>query len=436
MLAEHSNKATSKAIVQQKTVDNSKSLPTVPVLQLKSSNLFPPIQLNDTNAEPKQLASAPENKNGLPKQLKSGIESLSGMSMDEVKVHYNSSKPAQLKAHAYAQGSDIHVGSGQEKHLPHEAWHVVQQAQGRVKPTAQFHGDVAVNDDENLEKEADLMGAQALQMANVENDAPIQQKSISELGSIQKKDIIQKQKYLELDTIPEETDEEVQNDATYDPMWKKASKDIGEKGAVDQIGPDIKALPNLFHVTTTEYAGKGIESSINPGFFNPASRFGGGFYLATNVETSFAEINAHENDNPKDPRGAVEKIEYQANAGAGSISDLTEPQFDRLVINSPVEVEKKARIENKDGIYFKSTKGTGNNLVLFKSFGKILKLVGKRNDVKGEYDQFKVDKALNESTGRSRSGAVTENEGFMNKSAPDDVNALVPGVDKALQDTL
>jgi len=50
-------------------------------------------------------------------------------------VHYNSDKPAQLQAHAYAQGTDIHLASGQEKHLPHEAWHVVQQKQGRVKPT-------------------------------------------------------------------------------------------------------------------------------------------------------------------------------------------------------------------------------------------------------------------------------------------------------------
>lgn len=35
----------------------------------------------------------------------------------------------------YSQGTDIHIGPGQEKHLPHEAWHVVQQKQGRVKPT-------------------------------------------------------------------------------------------------------------------------------------------------------------------------------------------------------------------------------------------------------------------------------------------------------------
>ncbi len=104
-----------------------------------------------------------ENKTGLPDNLKSGVESLSGMSMDDVKVHYNSSKPSQLQAHAYAQGTDIHVASGQEKHLPHEAWHVAQQKQGRVKPTMQMNG-VAVNDDKGLEREADVMGSKAVQM--------------------------------------------------------------------------------------------------------------------------------------------------------------------------------------------------------------------------------------------------------------------------------
>ena len=59
-----------------------------------------------------------ENNTGLPDNLKSGIENLSGYSMDDVKVHRNSDKPAQLQAYAYAQGTDIHLGIGQEKHLP------------------------------------------------------------------------------------------------------------------------------------------------------------------------------------------------------------------------------------------------------------------------------------------------------------------------------
>lgn len=111
-----------------------------------------------------QTHAAPANPNrtGLPDQLKTGVENLSGMSLDHVKVHYNSSQPAQLQAHAYAQGSDIHLAPGQEKHLPHEAWHVVQQMQGRVQATTQFKQGVPVNDDAGLESEADVMGARAL----------------------------------------------------------------------------------------------------------------------------------------------------------------------------------------------------------------------------------------------------------------------------------
>ncbi|WP_299259843.1 DUF4157 domain-containing protein [uncultured Aquimarina sp.] len=110
-----------------------------------------------------------KNSTGLPDNLKSGIENLSGYSMDDVKVHYNSSKPAQLQAHAYAQGTDIHLASGQEKHLPHEAWHVVQQKQGRVMPTMQFKGKVNVNDDAGLEREADVMGEKAICPSSVKN---------------------------------------------------------------------------------------------------------------------------------------------------------------------------------------------------------------------------------------------------------------------------
>ena len=111
-------------------------------------------------ANPMQTVQSKTNRTGLPDDLKSGVESLSGISLDDVKVHYNSSKPAQLKAHAYAEGTDIHVAPRQ--HLPHEAWHVVQQKQGHVKPMMQM-GGIAINDDAGLEQEADIMGAKALQ---------------------------------------------------------------------------------------------------------------------------------------------------------------------------------------------------------------------------------------------------------------------------------
>jgi ribosomal protein S18 acetylase RimI-like enzyme len=114
------------------------------------------------------------NRTGLPGQLKSGVEALSSMSLDDVRVHFNSSRPAQLHALAYTQGNEIYVAPGQERHLPHEAWHVVQQKQGRVRATRQLKVGVAVNDDAGLEREADVMGRRVAQLQGaMPSSAPV-----------------------------------------------------------------------------------------------------------------------------------------------------------------------------------------------------------------------------------------------------------------------
>ncbi len=92
----------------------------------------------------------------LPPALKDGIEGLSGMSMDHVQVRYNSPKPAQLNALAYAQGAEIHVAPGQDRHLAHEAWHIVQQQQGRVGNNVRTHIGLST-DKRTLEVERDLL---------------------------------------------------------------------------------------------------------------------------------------------------------------------------------------------------------------------------------------------------------------------------------------
>lgn len=101
-----------------------------------------------------------KNETGMPDNLKAGVENLSGFAMDDVRVHYNSDKPATVQALAFTQGTDIHVAPGQEQHLPHEAWHVAQQMAGRVEPTKEV-GGMPVNDNAGLEHEADVMGAKA-----------------------------------------------------------------------------------------------------------------------------------------------------------------------------------------------------------------------------------------------------------------------------------
>lgn len=126
-------------------------------------NARPEVRQLRAMAEP--AAQRRPNRTGLPEALKTGVEALSGLDLSGVRVHRNSAKPAQLQAHAYAQGNDIHLGPGQDRHLPHEVWHVVQQAQGRVRPTLQLRQNVPVNDDAGLEREADVMGAKAMMTA-------------------------------------------------------------------------------------------------------------------------------------------------------------------------------------------------------------------------------------------------------------------------------
>ena len=117
-------------------------------LQRSAGNSATVAHLNRKATEGKESESQE-----LPEDLRSGIEHLSGITLDDVRVHYNSPMPQAIAAGAFAQGSDIHVAPGQERHLPHEAWHVVQQRHGRV-PEGALDGK-PVAEDEGLESEAD-----------------------------------------------------------------------------------------------------------------------------------------------------------------------------------------------------------------------------------------------------------------------------------------
>ena len=146
-----------------------------------------PILQKQEISEEEPLQAKRENNTGMPDNLKAGVESLSGIDMNDVKVHYNSSKPAEIAALAYTQGTDIHVAPGKERHLPHEAWHVVQQKQGRVQPTTQLKEGVPINDNTGLEFEADVMGVKAAQ-------TKIPNKSTNGYPAVQRKDDLEKLK--------------------------------------------------------------------------------------------------------------------------------------------------------------------------------------------------------------------------------------------------
>jgi hypothetical protein len=129
----------------------------------KESKTF--IPLRDLFCERSQSAPPPERKSGLlppgtslPEKLKISFELLSRLSLDDVRVHYNSDE-------SYTKGKDIYLAHERgEECLAHEVWHVVQQMRGQVKPTIELGGEKR-NNDRNLEKEADMMGKLALQLS-------------------------------------------------------------------------------------------------------------------------------------------------------------------------------------------------------------------------------------------------------------------------------
>lgn len=116
--------------------------------KVDSKTLFPSA---DTSLEPIQTSTV-----GIPTPIKQQYERYSGLSLDDVRIHYNSSKPQAINALAYTQGRHVYIGPGQERHLRHELGHVLQQKQNRVKPTGYMNGQ-PVNTDKRFERESDNM---------------------------------------------------------------------------------------------------------------------------------------------------------------------------------------------------------------------------------------------------------------------------------------
>lgn len=139
--------------------------------ELKYNDEKNPLQMKEDDG------NAAASSSGMPHNLRSGLEKISGIDLSDVTVHQNSDKPQQVGALAYTQGSDIYIAPGQEKHLPHEGWHAVQQKRGKVVPTLQMKTGIFVNDAAGLEKEADVMGDKAIKEISLSSSAQIKKTS-------------------------------------------------------------------------------------------------------------------------------------------------------------------------------------------------------------------------------------------------------------------
>lgn len=113
------------------------------------------------------LDRAPTQGDALPASFQLQMERAFGADFGAVRVREDPAA-AELGARAFTRGTDIHVAPGHydpsspagQELLGHELAHVVQQAQGRVRPTGQAAG-APTNADPALEHEADELGARA-----------------------------------------------------------------------------------------------------------------------------------------------------------------------------------------------------------------------------------------------------------------------------------
>ncbi len=113
-------------------------------------------------------SGAPNNTQGqpLPSELQGQMEESFGTDFSAVRVFPDSPTANAGEALAMTSGNQVHFKTGQyspgnpagKKLLAHELAHVAQQNGGGA---AASNGNTIVNDDNHLEREADLMGALA-----------------------------------------------------------------------------------------------------------------------------------------------------------------------------------------------------------------------------------------------------------------------------------
>lgn len=292
-----------------------------------------------------------DNVSGIPKGLKSGIENLSGLSMDEVKVHYNSTKPSQIQALAFAQGANVHLGHGQENHLPHELWHVVQQKQGRVNPTARLNNGTEINDDEYLEKEADLMGQKATMLETVSETSSAKQSNSTGAAQLKFSPTFSSINPLQLKGI--ENPEKLSKESQAQPMTREALNAM-ERENTGSTGADRKVEIEGNLTLGARFKGLIGKESTYSQFLKLAADFNGSKDVVEKQKTlkklkpvAREWLKRHEEDTQKNPANenelkklaTITKFINQTTSNHPEIIELltTVKNYMALFISNPIE---------------------------------------------------------------------------------------------------
>ena len=352
--------------------------------------------LKSTNDSTGLAAKKKPNKTGIPDGMKTHIEYMSQVSLDDVRVHYNSDKPAQKGEvlgkviNAYAEYPNIYIAPGQEHCLGEEIWHLVQQIKGEVKATDSVGGQ-KFNNESGLEDTAKKLGdesgtetvpetteletttapkqsvAQFNELDDVEV-APEQQQQQQQDDQQQQQDEQQQQQDDEQESelvinLRRVLHEDLWNDRTLveaiggeswsniNEAWasltdetsveaKKKLQLLRLKGSNDEV--DLSTYSNWTDITMGEQRGHkwGTETE------------GGGISVKLKRALSYHKIGIQEDEKPGMKKDLKEKLTYfkrtpliktaKYNLALDNINDKVDKLLDRKVVSLPLEIASKA----------------------------------------------------------------------------------------------
>ena len=134
----------------------------------------------------------------------------------------------------------------------------------------------------------------------------------------------------------------------------------------------IESSDSAYHAVTSSSAGQSVFNGIDPQFFNDESRFGAGFYVSNDAQTTISELAAHGNT-------ATQIIGFNMNLSNQNVLDLTDPSVANewgFSADSSVEmcqnIGSKAQALGYDVIAYPSFQDSGINFVLYDHFNDIL----------------------------------------------------------------
>ncbi|WP_375584849.1 DUF4157 domain-containing protein [Cyclobacterium xiamenense] len=148
-----------------------------------------------------------ENKN-LPEDLQENMENSFGQDFTNVNIQKNSQEAVDLNARAFTKGDSVHFAPGEfnpnsekgKNLIGHEFAHVTQQRSGVVKPPSVMGKGLILNDNEELEREADIFGEMAVTGELVPKYQSSSFNMRNDFSTIQtKSNIVQLEEYTEQD---------------------------------------------------------------------------------------------------------------------------------------------------------------------------------------------------------------------------------------------